>query len=568
MLYSKSKAKDILVDKDAIKTVVADTIDKMAAIVGATLGPGGRGVLIERDGLAPIVTKDGVTVAKSLGVANADANIVIDAAKEICLNTGKEAGDGTTTAIVFANALTKFGHDFLTNNPKYNPQRLVNELKLCYDTVILPYLKDKAIRVESEAQLKQVATISANGDTVIADAVVKAVMSAGDDGTVLIEEAQGNVMRVETMDGYVITSGLKELGQIGPIFINDRGGQQSKMDKGIVFLYDGSMNDLTVPAKIQEEVEGTELYGIPIIVMAHDFSDLVLETFAKNVKGGIMVVPLKTPMSGLPNSRSIFLQDMSAYTGAVVYDPGNIMHLDESGFGRFEHAKVNMYETVLTSTADSARVEVRVGELKAIAASAFSELDRMHLRAHIGKLTGGISTIWVGGASELEIREKKARVEDAVEAVRSAIAEGVVPGGCSVHLALAHMIMTNVAQSKSPSPWTIMANALQVPFTQLLHNCGEDVNEVRPLMDAYTKTSELPKGVFDADAHKMVDPFVAGIIEPAKVVRVSIGNALSVASLLITLGGIVCSPRDVNLENQLEMSKNAFKEMMSGGIEQ
>jgi len=568
MMYQKSRAKNIISDKQQLKSVVLDSIGRMSAVVGRTLGPGGNPVIIERDGLSPLITKDGVTVARSLGMDRSEANIIIEAAKEICVNTAKQAGDGTTTAIVLANWLVKYGQEFMEKNPKYNPQRLVFDLQEAYETVIVPYLKEYAIKVASPEQLKNVATISANGDLKVAEAVVQAVMNAGDDGTVLIEEGQGNIMKVETAEGYVITTGLKDLGSIGPIFINDKAGQQCKMDNGVVFLYDGTVNDIKVPMAIQTAYEGTEFYGSPIMVLAHGFSDTVLDAFAKQTKSGVSVVPVKTPMSGLPNSRSLFLLDMSAYTGGTVYDPGTVdkfMSEDRStGFGLFKTAKVNMYETVINCEVNIDAINERIVELKAIGEAAFSEMDRMFVRAAIGKLTGGLSTIWVGGASELEIREKKDRVEDAVEAVRSAIAEGVIPGGCTVHLKLQQELSNHPDKKDS---WNILIQALGEPFNLLMENCGEDAAMVRQLLGMNLVAGEpgLPQVVFDANTHKLDDPFKAGIIEPAKVCRVSIGNALSVASLLITLGGIVVVPRDSQMEMQLEMSKNAFKDMMSAG---
>ena len=569
MLYEKSKAKNITADKSKIKEVVHGTIDKMATIVGATLGPGGRPVLIERDSLSPLITKDGVTVAKALGVENAEANIIIDAAKEICLKTAKEAGDGTTTAIVLANAITKHGLQFLEANPKYNPQRMVNELQDLYRTLVLPFLKANAIKVSGRDELVHVATISANGDKDIASAAVTAVMAAGEDGHVLIEEAQGNQLKVETMDGFIVTSGLKDIGAIGRLFINDKALQQVKMDRGLVFLYDGSLNDLKVPGAIQQAVEGTELYGMPIVVFAHGFADVVIDAFGKSTKGGYTVVPVKTPMSGVANSRSSFLLDMSAYTGATVYDPGTIDNFittdAQAGFGAFDNARVGMYESVVQAVPDTERIDSRIAELKHLMDVAPSDFDKMHIKAAIGKLTGGISTIWVGGGSELEAREKRDRVEDAVEAVKSAIAEGIVPGGCAIQLTLSQMI--SLHPDKKPS-WDIMAQALSEPFQLLLNNCGENVDEVWPSMDPHIRQSadskQLPLMVFDANQHILVNALDAGIIEPAKVCRVTIGNALSVASLLTTLGGIVVAPRNAGLEQQLELSKGAFKEMMSG----
>lgn len=566
MIYEKSKAKHIVVDRVRVRDIVCKTIDEMATIVGATLGPGGNPVLIERDGLSPLITKDGVTVAKSLGVADAEANIIVDAAKEICLNTAKEAGDGTTTAIVLANSITRHGMKFLETNTKYNPQRMVRELQDLYQNVMVPYLKQQAKPVNGKDELINVAKISANGDERIASAAVEAVIAAGEDGHVLIEEAQGDQLRVETMEGFIVTSGLKDIGAIGRLFINDKGNQQVKMDKGLVFLYDGTLNDLKVPGAIQQAVEGTEYYGLPIMVFAHGFADIVIDAFGKNTKGGYTVVPVKTPMSGVANSRTSFLLDMSAYTGATVYDPGTIdtfIQDDESdGFGSFDSAKVGMYESLVTATPDTEALDNRISELKHLAEVSPSDFDRMHIKAAIGKLTGGISTIWVGGASELEAREKKDRVEDAVEAVKSAIAEGIVPGGCAMHLIMAEIISQHPDRKDS---WDIMIEALYGPFNLLLSNCGEDINEVWPILQPYISgRSTPPEKIFDADKHAIVDAATSGIIEPAKVCRVSLGNALSVASLLITLGGIVVVPRDSNLENQLALSKQAFKDMFTG----
>lgn len=564
-MFEKTKAKKITHDKKELNSIVTDAIHAMATVVGATLGPGGRPVLIERDGMTPIATKDGVTVAKSLGMAEAEANIIVESAKDICIQTAKQAGDGTTTAIILADALVQKGQVFLGQNPKYNPQRFVNDLNAAYDKVILPYLKQHAVQVNTEEQLRQVAEISANGDKKIAELVVQAIMAAGDDGQVLIEEAQGSQMRVETTDGYIVTSGLKELGHIGPIFINDRSNQAVKMDNAIVFLYDGSMNDLQVPGMIQKALEGSDFYGNPIIVMAHDFSDTVKDAFAKTAKGGVSVAPIKTPMSGLPNSRSMFLQDMSAYTGATVYDPANIntfLEDEDDGFGHVLQARVDMYESYLVAEPNMERINQRVKELKSIHDIAFSEFDKMHLRAAISKLTGGVSTIFVGGASDLEIKEKKHRVEDAVEAVRSALAEGVIPGGASVQLTLAKLLDSHPERKDS---WTVLSEALRYPLSILLHNCGENYEDIAEELNKHLDVKQLPSKVFDANEHAFVEPFKAGIIEPAKVCRVSLGNALSVASLLITLGGLIVIPRNSDLEAQLEMSKQAFSQMMGAG---
>jgi chaperonin GroEL len=261
----------------------------------------------------------------------------------------------------------------------------------------------------------------------------------------------------------------------------------------------------------------------------------------------------------------MFLYDMAAYTDADVVDVANLEFyaaedtLDEA-FGSFINAKINMYETFVTSEQNHEKIEARIAELKAIAEVAPDERQKMFAKAAISKLTGGVSTIWVGGGSELEAREKKARVEDAVEAVRSAIAEGIIPGGCGVHLVLSDIIAKT---ENRPLSWDIMIHALRAPFEVLLSNCGEDFTDVWNALERHiVGQKQPPQYIFDANAHKIVNPYQAGIIEPAKVCRVSLGNALSVASLLITLGGIVVTPRDGAFENQLGIARDAFKTMM------
>jgi chaperonin GroEL len=562
MMYVKSKTKDIVDSDRSLEEIVVDTLTRMANIAGKTLGPGGRAVLIEREGLPPLITKDGVTVIKALGLPTSTANIILDTCKEISLNTARDAGDGTTTAIVLADAIVRYGKAFMKSNPKYNPQRFVRELKSLYEKTVVPYLKTVAVSVKSEEELYQVALISANGDKDVAGVVVKAVMAAGEDGTVLIQEDQGGGMRLETIDGYIVTSGLRDIGAIGTAFINDRAGQQVRMDEGLVVLFDGTVNDLVLPMAIQTAYEAhQECFGKPIIVMAHGFADLVIEKFLKTSKSGVTILPVKVPKSSLANSRTMFLQDMAAYVDGTVVDPASAPNFTAENFGTFKSAKVNTYEAFLQCNINSDLVDARVKELKAVMAAAHSDHDRQHLRACIGKLTGGISTVWVGGVTDAEVRERKDRVQDAVEAVRSAVAEGIVAGGCVTHLALVHKLLTY----EDSGPAKVLANALEAPFKLLLANCGEaDLEDsLKSVIFISLALDTPPTVVFDAEAHKMVEPFSAGIVEPAKVHRIAIGNAISVASLMVTLGGIVCAPRDYNLETQLEVSRAAFKDILN-----
>ena len=566
MMYVKSKTKDMLTSQQDLDNAVHQTISKMAEIAARTLGPGGRPVLIEREGLPPLVTKDGVTVIKHLGLSNSSQNIILDTCKEISLNTARDAGDGTTTAIVMAYAIVHYGKEFMAANPKYNPQRFVREMRECYSKVIVPYLKETSVPVATDEDLRRVALISANGDEDVAKVVVDAVVAAGDDGHVLIQEDQGGGMRVETIDGYIVTSGLRDLGAIGSMFINDKTGQQVKMDQALIVLFDGSINDLVLPAAIQTAFENNEeLFGRPIVVMAHDFADSVIEKFLKTSRSGVTVLPVKVPKSSLANSKTMFLQDMAAYTSATVMDPATAASFNSDHFGLATKVKVNAYEAFIQSESDPELLEERVSELKGVMDAAKSEHDKAHLRAMIGKLTGGIATIWVGGMTDAEVRERRDRVQDAVEAVRSAVAEGLVAGGCATHIGM----IRSIESQDRPDSWNVMAKALSYPITVLLGNCGEEdqIGFVRSLIEASLDGFFAPMVTFDAYDHKMVNAFEAGIIEPAKVHRIAIGNALSIATLLVTLGGVVVSPRDHQLETQLEVSKNAFKDMLSSAEE-
>lgn len=553
--------KEVISDKDQIKSIVSKTLDKMATIVQATYGPGGRPVLIEREERAPTISKDGLTVARALGESSATANIIVDTAKEICINTAREAGDGTTTAIILANAIVKAGNEYLETQQYKNPQRLIRELHEAYDKVIVPYLKDNAIYLEDEEDLINVARLSANDDHEIASAAVSAVMSAGDDGKVLISEGQSRETTVDNVEGYVIVSGLKDLGQIGPAFINDKASQKVVMENGRVLLYDGKLMDKQIPAHIQNaltDVSGSS-DGRPLVVLAHDFADNILDMFAKHTKGGQTILPVKIPRTGLPNGATIFLQDMAAYTDATIFDVTNIASIHEEDFGEFAEASSTMYETFIISDYESEQVEERVAELKAILDSVYGEQDKHHLRAHIAKLTGGVSTIVVGGTSDLEIREKRDRVEDAVEAVRSAIAEGIVPGGCSMHIFFAKMLKSH--QDYKPS-WEILINALLYPITVLLDNAGADEDVSIKLYDKISLSTPLPKTVYDVAKYNFVSTDDSNIIEPAKVCRISLGNALSVAALLMTAGGIIVAPKNEDMEMQMKMADRAFASMM------
>ena len=564
MIYTKSKNKEILSKKPEIQALVSKVIMEAAEIVGSTFGPGGNVVLLEREELAPLVTKDGVTVLKSLGFSKASENIILDICKEISLNTAKTAGDGTTTAIVLANAIYHHGLDFIKNNPKYNPQKFIRELNDCYNSVIIPYLKEKAISVELEEDLEKVALISCNGDEAISKIVSNAVVSAGEDGVVLIQENQGGELKIDTVDGYIITSGLKNIGSDGTLFFNDKASQQVILESGLILIYDGSMTDLNLLSKVQDCLENdSEIYGKPLIIIANSFADNIVDRFVKATRGGIPIIPIKPPLDFLP--KQIFLHDMEAYTGAKVMDGGSIGSFSSDDFGSFKNAKINLYECFLKCDLNSEKIDQRAEELKSLMSSAFSDMDRDHYKKHISQLTGGLVTIFVSGMTDVEIREKKDRIQDAIEAIRSAISEGIVLGGCATQITLSSII-SNTPNAK-PS-WKVLSDALLSPLKLLLNNCGEGelYSQIIDSMLGEIKDNNKITKIFNADTHQFEDGFNSGIIEPAKVHKVAIGNSLSIASILVTLGGVVSAPLNPELEAQLEASKMMMNSMMDNQV--
>lgn len=313
---------------------VANAIQDLAHMVGATLGPGGRPILIERENHPPLSTKDGVTVARAYRASGSIERVVSDAAKEVCERTVRLAGDGTTTAIVLAADLVKEGHVFLDANPSYSPQRLARELKATYQEKIKPavlkFSKPISGLPESEAEvaIRHVALVSANHDTEIADAVAKAVSLVGEDGMVMAEEGAGAETRVEYNEGFPFMSGLHDLGPAaGPSFVNRQDYGDCSVDTGaFVALYDGEINDVATVQGLMEKVvmlkdEHGHQVQIALIVFAHRFSDIVLKTFAQNFRRGILtVIPVITPRNGQSVGRSQFLHDLAAYCDGTVFD--------------------------------------------------------------------------------------------------------------------------------------------------------------------------------------------------------------------------------------------------------
>jgi chaperonin GroEL (HSP60 family) len=476
----------------------------------------------------------------------------------------------TTSAIVLANEFISNGINYLQENAKEeNPQAVARELSWVFENKITEIIKKYSTPIKTQEEMRDVALISSNGDEIVSGVVVEAIMSAGEGGHVVILEDLGGKTRCEYIDGYIITSALKNLGPLGTMFINDKSGQQCKMDNGFVLLYNGEINDHAVIKKLEVLINSyPSLNQAPFVIMAHNFSDSVMEVFAKIFKSGTIMLPIKTPQYATTTSRTLFLQDMAAYTNGQMVDPSpDPFNIDD--LGTFREVRANLYECVVYADNDDVeerekRVKERILELNAIHDAAPSEFDKSIIKGAINRISGGVSTIFVGGITELEIRERKARVEDAVEAVRSAIDEGIVPGGATMYLA----IKTHLAADPDKKPsWYIIIKSLEYPIWKILDNGG--IKEAPAIIEKLNQDIKEDKinTIFDVNKRTFVKADESQIIEPSKVIRVVLGNSISVASMLITLGGVVVIPRDLSAERQIDLQRDVMKGLMSEMME-
>jgi chaperonin GroEL len=552
-LWEKGKTKQVEPNSPELQKKVLHAVGLLSKIVGNTLGPGGRPILIERDGLSPLVTKDGVTVAKSVNAYDATQNAIIECVKEVADRTGKQAGDGTTTSVILSEAVVRYGFDWLSRNQNVSPQKFLRDLMSDYANKIKPAIAEMADTVENEQGMKHVALMSANGDDLVAKAVVEAILQAGEDGSVILDESPGKETKTEVQEGFALQKGFDFLGSLGAVFVNNERDMECVHDNPLIVLFNGTLRDANhLGLIVQKNMNSGN--ARPMIFVAHDFSDEMKQILAVNTKQSpAKLIPVMTPRDGTPMGKDLILQDLAAYTNAQIFDPTNFGKAELQDLGDCDKFRMSRWQTVFIGEPDQERLRERIDNIKAQIETIDKEYDAELYRERIARLTGGITTIYVGGLSELEVREAKARVEDAVCAVRAALKQGVVPGGATTLLRLSQLDIHPV-----------LKQALAEPIARLLDNAGLQGGAIQTV-----KAVVLEKdGVYDVSTHEMVDPWERGILDPAKVIETAIGNALSVAGTLVTLGGVVVVARDTNLENQAALSKQAFDSMMNGGMPQ
>lgn len=574
----KSASKVIVTKGKRLDQLVLSTMKVCSDIVGVTLGPGGMPVMIERPehGLPPTVTKDGVTVFRSLGMEDPVAHSIIEAARDASVRTANEAGDGTTTATVISEALVRYANAYCKANPHVASQKIARKLEAVFKSEIEPLIRSLSIPAdltsdEGRKLLRNVARISANGDELLADAVMECFDIVGDDGNVAITALSGpSGYEIERISGYAVSTGFEDsCAKYATKFINDPGRQMCVLEKPVFVVYHGRITEIQTIVNLMMKIGtawGSGDYDHHnVVVVATGFSESVLGQLALNFAEAttINVFPLLAPLSPVPNSQLHFLEDVCAITGAKMFDQinhplenaelgdlGPGVSLFEAGRTRANivgHAEgdvlgedgepIGTYEDELT---------MRVDDLKTMAANAESDLDLRLINERIGKLTGGIAKLKVIGASNGELKEKSDRAEDAVCAVRGAIKYGCLPGGGWTLLKI-----ISALDSSDSIVREVLKPALMEPVGRLLTNCGFNDEEIKqalvPVLEGIASGQTV---VYDCFNHKHVDPVEGGLLDSTPAVLEAVRNSISIASLLGTLGGAVVQLRDFQLDRK------------------
>lgn len=552
----------------ALQASVLDTLRICADIVGSTLGPGGRSVLIEHQdpAMPPINTKDGVTVFRSLGFQDPTKQVLMEAARDASLRTASEAGDGTTTATILAEAFARKIAEFCQRNPHVSPQRVGRVLQKLLRQDLLPRLEAMKYKPEFGTEegyrtLEAVATVSANGDVDLARAVMSAFRFSGDAGNVTITEANGpSSYIVQKIEGYPVPIGYED--SCGPFyqkFVNDIGTQQCLLEKPSFVLYFGRINDFNTVFPALAEIANTVSDGRPlddgtkithnVILVATGFSESVLANLAAGFvqQGTLNIYPLLVPPSPLKTGQFDFLMDLAALTNGTILDPIENplqnFQLSHLGVGPklFEASR---FRSNIIGRNDDLLVLERVDQIsKQLSEAAVSELERTFLKERLAKLTSGIAKIVVQGSSHSEIKERRDRVEDAVCAVREAIRHGALPGGGVGLVELSRGLLNFEDPLDNQIFDEIVRPALLAPVLMLFWNSGFNTEEAFKYIDKMKVDN-----VFDLLHHKWVNPIQDGLLDSLPAVREALRNSISVACLLGTCGGTVVFPRDKELE--------------------
>jgi chaperonin GroEL len=515
-------AKDIKFDIEA-RDGLKRGVDALANAVKVTLGPKGRNVIIGRSFGAPQVTKDGVSVAKEIELENELENMGAQMVKEVASKTNDLAGDGTTTATVLAQAIVKEG----TKNVAAGANPM--DLKRGIDKAVLAIVKDlekQAKKVGSDsAMIKQVAAISANNDDTSGELIAKAFSKVGKEGVITVEEAKGMETYVDVVEGMQF-----DRGYLSPYFVTDSDKMIADLENPYILLFDKKISNLQEILPILEPVAQS---GRPLLIIAEDVEGQALATLVVNkLRGGLKIAAVKAP--GFGDRRKAMLEDIAILTGGVVISEERGFSLENADLTMLGTAESVMVDkdntTIVNGAGKSSDIKARVNQIKAQIETTTSDYDKEKLQERLAKLAGGVAVLYVGAASEVEMKEKKDRVDDALNATRAAVEEGIVAGG-GVALVRAKSVLGKITTENLDelTGIQIVAKAIESPLRTIVENAGGEASVV------INKVLEGKKDFgFDAKSETYVDMLKAGIIDPKKVTRIALENAASVAGMILT----------------------------------
>jgi chaperonin GroEL len=538
-------AKDVKFSGEARERMLRG-VETLANAVKVTLGPKGRNVVIEKSFGAPRITKDGVTVAKEIELEDKFENMGAQMVREVAQKTNDQAGDGTTTATVLAHAIVKEGAKAVAAG--MNPMDLKRGIELAVKAVVAD-IKSRAKKVGSSSEVAQVGTISSNGDASVGKMIAEAMQKVGNEGVITVEEAKSLGTEVEIVEGMQF-----DRGYVSPYFITNAEKMVAELEDIYVLLHEKKLSQLQAMLPLLEAVVQS---GKPLLIIAEDIEGEALATLVVNkLRGGLKVAAVKAP--GFGDRRKAMLEDIGVLTGGqlIAEDLGiKLENVTPTMLGRAKKVVIEKEKTTIIDGAGKKKdIEARVSQIKAQIEETTSDYDREKLQERLAKLAGGVAVIRVGGATEVEVKEKKDRVEDALNATRAAVEEGIVAGG-GVALLRAKKAIGKL-RSDNPDAQAginIVLKALEAPVRQIAENSGfEGSIVVNKILENKSETYG-----FDAQSENYVDMIDKGIVDPAKVVRAALQDAASVAGLLVTTEAMVA---------ELPKDKPAMPAMPGGGM--
>jgi chaperonin GroEL len=519
-------AKDVRFSTDA-RDKMLHGVDVLANAVRVTLGPKGRNVVLEKSYGAPRVTKDGVTVAKEIELEDKFENMGAQMLREVASKTSDIAGDGTTTATVLAQAIVKEGIKLVAAG--MNPMDLKRGIDLAVGEVVKDIAR-QAKKVKSSEEIAQVGTVAANGEKEIGQMIAKAMQKVGNEGVITVEEAKSLESELEVVEGMQF-----DRGYISPYFITNAEKMVAELESPYILIYEKKLSGLQALLPLLELVVQS---GKPLLVIAEDVEGEALATLVVNkLRGGLKVAAVKAP--GFGDRRKAMLQDIAVLTSGelISEDLGiKLENVTVQMLGKAKRVTITKDDTTIVHGAGKkADIEGRIAQIKQQIEDTTSDYDKEKLQERLAKLAGGVAVIKVGGSSEIEVKERKDRVDDALNATRAAVEEGIVPGGGVALLWAAKSLKVKGDNEDQEAGISIIRRALQAPIRQIAENAGVEGS----IVVGKVTDHKSPSFGFDAQTGEYGDLIAKGIIDPAKVVRVALQDASSVAGLLVTTEAMV-----------------------------